>query len=174
MESNKRKQLLQKYWLGQTTLAEETTLREWYRLHADGTEPELEKYFNTLTDFSEIVPDPDFKIKLPENNHVRRINRTATSKFSILQKIAAVLIVAFGFSIAWQMYKEDTSREEVRVSQTEIEQSYEEAKAALLLIASKLNKGKDTVSELNRFSETTERVKSNIITSQYGTKTEKK
>jgi len=159
MESNKRKQLLQKYWLGQTTMEEETAIRQWYQHHADGTEPELEKYFNTLTDFSEIVPNQDFKVKLPENTPVRRISKASVINFSNLQRVVAALIMVFGLSVVWQMQTADKEPEEVAVSKLEIEQSYEEAKAALLLIAAKLNKGKNTVSELNRFSLTTERVK---------------
>ena len=43
-------------------------------------------------------------------------------------------------------------------TQEEIQQSYEEAKSALLLIASKLNKGKEAMGQLDKFSETKQRI----------------
>lgn len=158
MESNKRKQLLQKYWNGQTTTAEETALRNWYHQHADGSEPELEQYFNTLTDFSEIVPHQDFKIKLPENTSVRRINKASAFSLPKLQYIAAALILTIGLSVLWQTQKTPKPPTTI-ASEEEIKQSYNEAKAALLLIAAKLNKGKSAVGELDKFAKTTERVR---------------
>ncbi len=160
MESKEIKILVQKYWDGKTTPAEEATLKAWYIDHADGTDPETARYFSMLGNFATLKSDPNISFELPENTPVRRINEPSRFNYTYLSRIAAVLIVAMGLTLIWKMQPNNinTATTEEVYTQEEIQQSYEEAKSALLLIASKLNKGKDAVGQLDKFSETKQRI----------------
>jgi len=158
MESKETKRLVQKYWDGKTTPSEEATLKTWYTEHADGTDPETERYFSMLGNFAKITSDPTISLELPENPAVRRINKPRKFNYTYLSRIAAILILAVGLTMVWKMQPiAEVTTEEV-YTQEEIQQSYEEAKSALLLIAAKLNKGKDAMDQLDKFSETKQRI----------------
>ncbi len=152
--------LVEKYWAGKTSPTEEAKLKSWYSEHADGTDPETERYFSMLGNFAKIKSDPSISIELPENTSVRRINQPSRFNYTYLSRIAAVLIIAMGLTLIWKMQPNNisTATTEEVYTQEEIQQSYEEAKSALLLIASKLNKGKDAVGQLDKFSETKKRI----------------
>ena len=152
--------LVEKYWAGKTTPNEEAMLKTWYTKHADGTDPETERYFSMLGNFAKIKSDPNISIELPENTPVRRINESSKFNYTNLSRIAAVLIVAIGLTLVWKMQSDNitTATTEKEYTQEEIQESYEEAKSALLLIAAKLNKGKDAVEQLDKFSETKQRI----------------
>ena len=160
MASREIKKLVEKYWAGKTTPGEEATLKAWYTEHADGSDPETEHYFSMLGKFNEIVADPKIELKLPENATVRPIKQPRRFNYTYLSRIAAVLIVAAGLGIIWKMQPQqmNTKVTEKVYTQAEIQASYQEAKSALLLIATKLNKGKETVEQLDKFSETKERI----------------
>lgn len=152
------KNLIEKYWEGNTSPAEEATLKTWYATNADGSDSETERYFSMLGNFNKIKSNPDISIELPENRDVRRKNAQRKINFSYLRGIAALLVVGLGFGLIWKMQTVNGVVEEEVFTQEEIQESYEEAKSALLLIAAKLNKGKDAVSELDKFSETRQRI----------------
>ena len=160
MASKEIKILVEKYWAGKTSPKEEGILKAWYTKHADGSDPEAERYFSMLGNFAKITSDPNISIELPENTTVRRINKPSRFNYTYLSRIAAVLIVAIGLGMIWKMQPNQINTEatEEVYTQEEIQQSYEEAKSALLLIASKLNKGKDAVEQLDKFSETKQRI----------------
>ncbi len=158
MESKDIKRLVQKYWNGKTTPDEEATLKAWYTEHADGADPETERYFSMLGNFAKITSDPTISLKLPENSTVRRKNKTPRFNYTYLSRIAAILIVAVGLTMVWKMQPVSEVTSEEAYTQEEIQQSYEEAKSALLLIAAKLNKGKDAMDQLDKFSETKQRI----------------
>lgn len=160
MASKEIKILVEKYWAGKTSPSEEAMLKAWYVEHADGTDPEAERYFSMLGNFAKIKSDPSISLELPENTTVRRINEPRRFNYTYLSRIAAVLIVAIGLTLIWKMQPDNitTATTEKVYTQEEIQQSYEEAKSALLLIASKLNKGKEAVEQLDKFSETKQRI----------------
>lgn len=160
MASKQIKILVEKYWAGKTTPSEEEILKAWYTEHTDGSDPEAERYFSMLGNFAKIKSDPTISLELPENTTVRRISEPRKFNSTYLSRIAAVLIVAVGFTLIWKIQPENiqtVATEEV-YTQEEIQQSFEEAKSALLLIAAKLNKGKDAVEQLDKFSETKQRI----------------
>ena len=152
--------LVEKYWAGKTSPKEEGILKVWYTEHADGSDPETERYFSMLGNFTKIKSDPSISLELPENASVRRINKPSRINYTYLSRIAAVLIVAMGLTLIWKMQPNNihTATTEEVYTEEEIQKSYEEAKSALLLIASKLNKGKDAVGQLDKFSETKQRI----------------
>ncbi len=161
MASEEIKKLVDKYWEGKTTPDEETVLKTWYAEHADGSDPETERYFSMLGNFANIKSDPNISLELPEKTPVRRIKEPRKFNYTYLSRIAAVLIVAMGLALIWKVQPNTISTEttEEVYTQEEIQQSYEEAKSALLLIASKLNKGKEAVEQLDKFSETKQRIR---------------
>lgn len=152
--------LVEKYWAGETTSSEEEILKAWYTEHADGSDPETERYFSMLGNFAKIKSDPNISFELPENQSVRRINKARRFNYTYLSRIAAVLIFAVGLTLIWKMQPDNINTEttEEVYTQEEIQESFEEAKSALLLIAAKLNKGKDAVDHLDKFSETRQRI----------------
>ncbi len=160
MVSKEIKKLVEKYWAGKTTPDEEGTLKAWYTKHADGSDPETERYFSMLGNFNKIVSDPKVELKLPENAAVRPIKQPRRFNYTYLSRIAAVMIVAVGIGLIWKMQPQQINEVAVEeiYTQEEIQQSYEEAKTALLLIAAKLNKGKDAMEQLDKFSETKQRI----------------
>jgi len=158
MESKEIKRLVKKYWDGKSTPSEEATLKAWYTEHADGTDPETERYFSMLGNFAKIKSDPTISFELPENPAVRRINEPGRFNYTYLSRIAAILILAVGLTMVWKMKPVPELTTEEAYTQEEIQQSFEEAKSALLLIAAKLNKGKDAVEQLDKFSETKQRI----------------
>lgn len=163
MVSKEIKKLVEKYWAGKTTPDEEATLKAWYTEHADGSDPETERYFSMLGNFNKIVSDPGIVLKLPENATVGPIKKPRKFNYTYLSRIAAVLILAVGLGLIWKIQPKqiNTVATEKVYTQAEIQKSYEEAKSALLLIATKLNKGKDAVEQLDKFSETKERISEN-------------
>jgi len=152
------KKLVEKYWEGRTSPEEEVTLKTWFTNNADGSDPETERYFSMLGNFNKIKSNPDISLELPENPTVRRIKSPRNNNFRYLRHIAAVLMVVVGLGLIWKIQSVNEEVVEEIYTQEEIQQSYEEAKSALLLIAAKLNKGKDTMSELDKFSETKQRI----------------
>ena len=152
------KKLVEKYWEGKTNPEEEATLKTWYATNADGSDPEAEQYFSMLGNFNKIKSNPNISLELPENPTVRRIKSPWNNNLRYLRNVAAVLMVVVGLGLIWKIQSVNEKVVDEVYTQEEIQQSYEEAKSALLLIASKLNKGKDTVSALDKFSETKQRI----------------
>jgi len=160
MASKEIKKLVEKYWEGKTTPSEEATLKVWYTQQPDDSDPETTRYFSMLGNFAKIKSDPSISIELAENTPVRKINEPRKFNYTYLSGIAAVLVFVIGLGMIWKMQPENinTATTEEVYTQEEIQQSYEEAKSALLLIAAKLNKGKDAVGQLDKFSETKQRI----------------
>lgn len=154
MESNRLNYLKRQYWNGNTTPEEEAELKRYYQQHKDAEHPEMAAYFQSLAAFGELRPTATFDLDALETTG--REAPVFTLKF--LRNVAAVLLLAIGVGVVWNTSRQPVATEAV-YTDAEIEQSYQEARQALLLIAAKLEKGKRTLEELEHFDAAKEKIK---------------
>lgn len=153
MEFDRLNYLKEKYWKGKTSPEEELELKRYFMTNDDTEHPEMADYFRTLGAFNHLKPSGNLQIDFSTPSS----STTRLFSLSMIRNIAAVLLLAIGLGVVWNINQKAVVEEEV-YSQAEIEESYQEARQALLLIAAKLDKGKSTINEIEHFSETTERV----------------
>lgn len=148
MDSKTIKAILEKYWEGETSLEEEARLRVYF--NQDQIAEELVPFqpmFQFFAKEQEAYLNGDFderlstKLKATDNQQARSHSLTV-----YIKRIAAVAAVAAG--LIFFLSKSDFINPGERVAldqqeETEAKLAYAEAKAALLLISTKLKKGTD-------------------------------
>ncbi len=165
MDSKKAETFLIKYWRGETTREEETFLRQYVAegkvKSPDDTARQLFAYFekqrNLRIDNEQFDENILEKIgKLPAKVYWRH------SRKAIIWGIAAglVLICSLGFLFRDFMLKPHVDTQMLAAdTYSDPQKAYEETKKALLFISSKLNEGVDYTSEISKFEEAQEKIK---------------
>lgn len=156
MDSQKLQRLLDKYWAGETSLEEERQLKE---IALANPEQFPDQEFLQLQELSQntyeaLTLSADFDEKLME-----KMEGTHSSSKSIFRQFpvrnwyaAAVLFLGLAVGIAgWQIHQEQQKEKEYA--------AYLKAKHSLEYLASVMNRGMAKVSYLEKFDETTEKVK---------------
>lgn len=155
MDSNAIKALLEKYWEGESSLEEEASLRAYF--NQDSIAEELKAFqpmFRFFTQEQDAYLNGDFderlssKLQAADNRKPRR--HSLTISIRRIAAVAAILVGALFF--ANYFFKDIGSTNGGEFVMNDIEKSeakaaYAEAKAALLLISGKLNKGTDKAQE---------------------------
>lgn len=138
-----------KYWLAETSLAEEQQLKK----EANNLAGEEERnYFSTLHQFSELKLDDAFQQKILAAIEEESIVAEKKITWSNYRSIAASLFLLLtAGSIYWSIQQEQ------RVIASEL--AFEEAKSALLLMSSQLNKGTSSTYTIRKFSTTQQKLK---------------
>ncbi len=142
------KNLLDKYWAGESSLEEEATLRNYFQ--GDDIAPELKSFqpmFQFFTAASETESEQDVlsQMDFEEDNIIPLASRN--SPFYIFKRIAAILILAVSSFWAYQMVTFDNDVQAHQLDtfeEAEAEEAYRTTQAALQLISAKLNKGKSS------------------------------
>jgi len=151
MDSKIIHQLLEKYWEGETSLQEEASLRAFFNQEEVPKEfANVQPLFQFFKKEQEAYLDSDFekrlstKLKVVDNQKPR-----AHSLTYYIKRVAAVaaIFIAILFFLNKNNFLdaggELASVEVTSAEKAEAKMAYAEAKAALLLISKKLNKGTD-------------------------------
>lgn len=144
MEFNQLNHLLEKYFNGETSLAEESQLEQAFS--KEQIPPELEIYrhlFNNKSNLKKETLPIDFSNQVIQKIQSEKAEPRKTFKLqSYLIRIAALFFLATSVFILYQQ-NEKTSTYASNSLDTEAspEEAYQEARDALLLVSSKLLKG---------------------------------
>lgn len=156
MDSQKLQRLLDKYWAGETSLEEEAQLKE-----AADANPEqfpdqefVQMHQLSQNTYEALELSSDFDTKL-----MTKLSTSHAGSKSIWRQFpvrtwyaAAVLLIGLAVGIAgWQIHQEQQKEKEYA--------AYLKAKHSLEYLASVMNRGMAKVSYLEKFDETTEKVK---------------
>lgn len=169
LENNDIRELLNRYWEGQTSIEEERRLKEFF---AYGVVPEelLEEanWFRSLVTAPVDGLDDDFDAALL--GHIsgnKGGGRVLTPNFfRMYWKAAAAVLLIVGMG-SWAIWSSEVftappaanTLTEAQPSQQQIEEAYEQTRNALFMISSRMNHGKSKVKELGKFEQATEQVK---------------
>lgn len=152
METKKQSELVEKYWNGATTVAEEKAL---LNSSLDGVEEEEKMHFIQLKEFTKLSIEEGFetslmaKIATQNEGNIRRLMPP------VFWKIAAVILV--GLSAYWlyePMMEMEAPKQQLAALEEDPEKAFEVTKQALLLISAKLNKATSVDIPLEKFEET--------------------
>ena len=162
MDYNQINTLLEKYWEGETSLAEEKQLKSYFRQSNIADEHrELMPLFGWIEVEEEKLLsdkfDQDLLAKLDKPQPAKR-----RSWVFYLSRVAAVGALLFSI---WFLYNDSTFSNDPLAEYTEEEileakLAYQQVKEALVLMSSKMNKGTDSAKEgLHHFDRATDAVR---------------
>lgn len=165
MEYNKIRELLEKYWEGETSLEDEEMLRSFYAvdhndLPADLLEAQpLFRYFREEANL-ELPALPAMETVIAQLSPVIK-----QKPWDHWMKYAAIFLIAIGLGYAGRQYQEKQHRIDVILAQKDTyedpQQAFAATQKALRLLARNLNKGTSQVQKLSYFNEATEKIKAN-------------
>ena len=154
MDYNKIKTLLEKYWICETTLEEESLLREYL----SGKEipedlKEISPLFKYYKSQSGIKVSKGFEEKVL-NEIESKENKGKHRYLHLFYKVAAAAILILFFVTIHQRFIAVREKATVLVQDTfdDPQKALEETKKALLLVSEKWNKGKDNIVRLSEFN----------------------
>jgi hypothetical protein len=161
MESEKIKELLDKYWNCTSSLEEEEQLRNFFR--KDEIPPELQKYremFMYFSDKRENVLDASFDERIMNMIHLKKARKSREFLGAFYKIAAAVLLVLSFFVIHDRFIRvKDQAKKVVQDTFQDPEKALAETKKVLFLMSEKLTMGKAEASRLNKFKKAEEVLK---------------
>ena len=164
MELTNIRELVEKYWSGDTTLEEEALLRQYLateEVPADlKKEAALFRYYQAQTRFRNL--DAQFEERI-----TRRIQRKQSPHWCItyrpIMRVAAavvmIVVAAMLLKTEWLDTHEETPPLATEDTYEDPRLAYEQTKEALLLMSSLMNEGAQHMEKLETFSEAQETVK---------------
>lgn len=159
MDYHSIKELIRKFWLGETSLEEENILKEYFRYNQNAPEEfeETARYFNYIEEENKPVLGDDFdnlimdKIKGLEGKKTFRI-------WPML--IAACITLMLGLTVFNVMNSDQSKDNPTLVAEEEFidtysdpEEAYANVKMALMKVSSGLKEGVSYTGEMKKFSE---------------------
>ena len=154
MDWKTAKQLVEKYWQGETSWEEEQMIHEYFSESADYESNDDYQYFQAIKSFQNQSLDATF-----EDRVIKAIQQRPSGKTFGIRKylaVAASIVVALGIGLS--VFIQHEAREKKR--KAEIAEAFEVTKNALLLISTELNKGAAVAQELDAFDSVYEKIKS--------------
>lgn len=167
MELTNIRELVEKYWDGDTTLEEEEQLRDYFS-HEDAPadlkkEAALFRYYQTQTRFRKL--DAQFDEQLTRQIE-RRQGQQKWLVYQPLLRIAAAVVLVVAITLLFKTTGVGPTDEVAQVSTEDTYEdprlAYKQTKEALLLVSSLMNEGTQHIEELESFSEAQETVKTQI------------
>lgn len=165
MEYNKIRELLERYWEGESSLEDEEMLRSFYAAEHTDLPPDLLeaqplfRYFGEAADM-ELPALPAIETVVAQLPPVVK-----QQPWEHWMKYAAVFLIAIGLGYAGRQYQEKQHRIDVVTAQKDTyddpQKAFAATQKALRLLAKNLNKGTSQVQKLSYFNEATERIKAN-------------
>ncbi len=149
--------LLDRYWRGETSRQEEAVLSAYFTSNevADHLKY-IRPFFMTLQQNKDKQLDKHFERHLLELINKDSATASGLRFFSNnLVKLAAIAILLLGITYIFrtQLVYRDSHVEKVQLGTfNDPEEAYEQVRKSLLLVSTKLNKGKDYVTELSKFN----------------------
>ena len=168
MDWRMKKQLLEKYWKGETNLEEE----QWLKKHAASFDKENSKeeanYLQQLGAFSDLSLEEEFDMTFIEEQTPQKAKVSRLPFYWNLPRIAAAVFVLITLSVAtYQLMDQNESlvnnQANAQRQLSEAEEAFEIAKQSLLLISANLNKGVTYTNELEKFNQVHEKIKSKTL-----------
>ncbi|HKL02018.1 MAG TPA: hypothetical protein VJ911_00025 [Cryomorphaceae bacterium] len=163
MDRNRLKTLEDKYWKGETNLAEEQELRTYVTSNRDKVSQRLWDLFSTAGKLREAKLDDEFETEFWDavSNNSERHNGTYQSFHFMRYAAAGIVFLGLAIGFYTLLDREDEAPNTILSTSTHIEDTYsdpekafEEAKKALFFASEKLNKGVEPASEIKRFHHT--------------------
>jgi hypothetical protein len=165
MEYNKIREILARYWEGETSLEEETALRHFFAEAAPGLPADLESARPLFAYFSVNDEVPVFDDSaMPwgaSSNGVHTLK--SITPLQHWMKYAAILLMALGIGYGARQYQQ--RQESIAVAAMK-EDTFDDPQKALVftqkalrILAKNLNKGTAQMQKLAYFSEATEKIK---------------
>ena len=153
MDLKQVEKILEKYWLGNSSVEEEKQLSSFFE---NAEVPEHLKMYRDLFVTPEISLNPrlgkDF-----DNEILGKINRKPESGIWYTFKIAAIGLILIITSIS--VFQLDAKKEYVEDTFNTPEEALAETKKAFILIAEAMHKGEQPVMMLSKLDETNEKIK---------------
>lgn len=162
MDLKMKKQLLDKYWKGETSQEEEL----WLKANISSLEGELTKeeraYFEQLNAFATLSPEEVFDMTLFGESSEKEAKVVRVSFYQQLRKIAvvALLLIAVGGGTYFMNLADESPIANAVTAEEDPREAFEVAKASLLLISQKMNKGVTHVNALEKFDLAHEKINS--------------
>lgn len=149
MEFKLINQTLEKYFEGETSLAEEAQLRAFFN---NGKVPtEYEKFrplFAATDDLQKNSPSENFTDVLLDRLENEKGRQKKRQLWTYVSRIAAVFLLCVMSYFAYQQTQENVYASNLEVdTHTNPEEAYQDAKDALILVSSKLFKSKQAAEE---------------------------
>lgn len=138
MDSQTEK-LIAKYWRGETSVAEEKLIREYFKKHPDQSAES--QYFGKVNALQYVHPDEKFE-------HPGKSRRLAW-----LSVAAAILILLMSIPFFF-----NNSEPSDQFAVEDPREAFEITRASLLMVSNGLNKGKTVSNELVKFDEAKGRI----------------
>lgn len=156
MNPDKVKQLLEKYWEGQSSLEEESIIKSYFS--SGQVDAEFQKYLPYFSGIEEKKKDT-FNLSLNDLIDAGGTNSRPTSKvirMQWLRQVAAVMILGIVVSGVFLVTQtKDNSPVATENLSTEGQtQAYHDTKNALLLVSKKLNAGTQHLRQIGKIDET--------------------
>lgn len=152
MDWNRRKQLVEKYWKGETSTAEEASLKQVAR--NEDSPKEEEEYFKLLDQFGNQTLGDDFEEQIMSSIE----SKNDSWRMTPWMKMAATVLLVGGMAlgISYQSYQSK------QIRQQEARIAFETTKMALMMVSSRLNKGTEaTKLSLAKIEETQQKISIN-------------
>jgi len=137
-------EMLEKFWAGETSLADEQALKEFfaYNTPPEGSE-EMAAYFALINDQPEVSESFDEKILAHIEESQTRVFNMRTF-WRVTAAVASIFLVASIFIF--------TDNQPTEITQSpEVKEAFEQTKSALFMISTQLNEGQDHASKLVKF-----------------------
>ena len=137
-------EMLEKFWAGETSLADEQALKEFfaYNTPPEGSE-EMAAYFALINDQPEVSESFDEKILAHIEESQTRVFNMRTF-WRVTAAAASIFLVASIFIF--------TDNQPTEITQSpEVKEAFEQTKSALFMISTQLNEGQDHASKLVKF-----------------------
>jgi len=162
MDLKMKKQLLEKYWNGETTPAEEQWLRANVSEKDEGLTKEELRYFEQLNAFVDLSPTEKFDMTMFEEPPKEEAKIVSLSFYQGFRKYAVMALMVFTLGIGSYYFtpSDETVTSEASLEEEDPEKAFEMAKASLMLISQKMNKGTTHINALGKFEATSDKINS--------------
>lgn len=141
MEFNKIEILIEKYFQGETSIAEEKELRSYFS--SQDVAPHLEQYKAMFGYFTE-AKQQEFTQKIPQQTKKRKV---------MWLSIAASIVVLFGMAAFFIIDNDNQTATQNELGSYESpEQAFRETQKALALLSSNVNVGIESISYVQEYN----------------------
>lgn len=158
MDRNRFKILEDKYWQGESNLAEEQELRRYVLTNREKVSKALWDLFGAVDEIKEAKLDDDFDTAFWNSVSNRSNGRRGNFHSFHFMRYAATGIIILGLAIGFFAIIDSTDEpantvaiKESEDTYSDPEQAFEETRKALFFASEKLNKGVEPASEIKRF-----------------------
>jgi len=158
MDLKRRKELIDKYWEGRTSLAEEHELKTAFSTSTpDDINEEDGLYFSTLSKFGQLETDTFFDDEILSK--IRALDQPKPWQMRLRRYWQIAAAVALLLSVSIFLAKRSAPSMDDLAAVEDPREAFEITKQALLLISTELNKGATYTYALDEFNETLNKIK---------------